>query len=253
MFWQNHQQSRRYYANQRYTSSKWCPIRSTLKRLFRNNPAVGTVRSAEWIERFILTVKCNTGIGSICGGSPFWGQWKGEAIMTRHHVGHQPFIKAPLLGTLSSRHLLCPTLHRGGDPKTVFFSEPGPILICDRPGKHKWAQWKTWRAHGSLNMMPATYIYSGSCRCSCFSSGQGSPDHTPEHPGRPVGRGEGLARGRSRPQPPLGHELHGSVRMRAQCRIESSACARAACRLFGQIEEDGWMDAWIHPSRSVRW
>lgn len=178
---------------------------------FQEQSCRGHSKSAGWIERSILTVKCNTGMGSICRGSPFWGQWKREAVMTRHHVGHQPFMKAPLLGTLSSRHLLCPMLHRGSDPKTVFFSEPELILICIRAGKHKWAQWKTWRAHRSLNMTRATYIYSGSCRCSCFSSGQESPDHTPVHPGRPVGRGERLIRGRSRPQLPLGHKLHGSV------------------------------------------
>lgn len=33
-------------------------------------------------------------------------------------------MKALLLGTLSGRHLLCPSLHRGGDPKTAFFTEP---------------------------------------------------------------------------------------------------------------------------------
>lgn len=31
-------------------------------------------------------------------------------------------MKAPLLGTLSGRHVLCPSLHRDGDPKTAFFS-----------------------------------------------------------------------------------------------------------------------------------
>lgn len=96
---------------------------------FQEQSCTDTVRPAGWMERFILTVKCNTGIDSICRGSPFWGQWKREAVMTRHHVGHQPFMKAPLLGTLSSRHLLCPTLHRGSDPKTVFFSEPEPIYV----------------------------------------------------------------------------------------------------------------------------
>lgn len=157
--------------------------------------------------------------------------------MTRHHVGHQPFMKAPLLGTLGSRHLLCPTLHRGSDPKTVFFSEPEPILVCIRPGKHKWTQWKMWRAHGSLNMAQATYIYSGSCRCSCFSSGQESPDHTPAHPGRPAGRGGGLTRGRSRLPLPLGHKLYGSVLMQARQRSKSRVCARAACGLFSQRDE----------------
>lgn len=78
------------------------------------------------------------------------GQWMREAVTTRHHVGHRPFMKAPLLGTLSSRHLLCPTLHRGGDPKTIFFSEP--ILVCSRrTSQHEWVQWKTRRVPGSSN------------------------------------------------------------------------------------------------------
>lgn len=41
--------------------------------------------------------------------------------------------------------------------------------------------------------MLATYIYSKSCQCSCFSSGQGSQDHIPVHPSHPERTGEGLA------------------------------------------------------------
>ena len=37
-------------------------------------------------------------------------------------------------------------------------------------------------------MMQATYIYSRSCQCSCFSSGQGSQGHTPVRPSHPERR-----------------------------------------------------------------
>lgn len=61
----------------------------------------------------------------ICGVPWSEDNVKKRSHHDRHHVGHQPFMKASLLGTLSSRHLLCPSLHRSSDPKTDFFFQPG--------------------------------------------------------------------------------------------------------------------------------
>lgn len=92
-------------------------------------------------DRFILTIRLLTGILQCLWGFPsLRALGKKKSHHDRHHVGHQPFMKAPLLGTLSSRHLLCPSPHRGGDPKTVFFSEPRLTPICNRVCKHKWTK-----------------------------------------------------------------------------------------------------------------
>lgn len=48
-----------------------------------------------------------------------------ETVEKKHHymhnVGHWPFMKASLLGTQTSRHLLCSSLHRTSDPKTGIY------------------------------------------------------------------------------------------------------------------------------------
>lgn len=104
------------------------------------------------------------------------------------HVGHQPVMKASLLGTLTSRHLLCSSLHGSSDPKTSIYGTGS---------QHTWSKRKTLTQHGKrrhqrTSMMWATHIYSKSCRCSCFSSGLGSPDHTPARPSHPEETGKGL-------------------------------------------------------------
>lgn len=77
------------------------------------------IRSAK--GKFIWLVN---GIFFVFVGVPISeGTVKKTSHHDRHHVGHQTFMKASLLGTLSSRHQLCPSLHGGNDPKTVFFSE----------------------------------------------------------------------------------------------------------------------------------
>lgn len=108
------------------------------------------------------------------------------------HVGHQPFMKASLLGTLTSRHLLCSSLHRSSDPKSGIYGTGS---------EHTWSKRKTPTQHGKrtherTSTMRAAYIYSKSCRCSCFFAGLGSPDHTPVRPSRPEETGKGLTSGR---------------------------------------------------------
>lgn len=97
-------------------------------------------------------------------------------------------MKASLLGTLTSRHLLCSSLHRSSDPKTSIYGTGS---------EHTWSKRKTptqrgQRRHQGTGVMRATYIYLKSCRCSCFSSGLGSPDHTPVRPSHPEETGKGL-------------------------------------------------------------
>lgn len=76
-----------------------------------------------------LVVCCLHSYGGSPGPRTPWRE-RERSRHARHHVGHQPFMKASLLGTLSSRHLLCPSLHRSGDPKTAFFF----FFLCFSPG-----------------------------------------------------------------------------------------------------------------------
>lgn len=79
------------------------------------------------------------------------------------------------------------SLHRGGDPKTGMYVTGSEHTCSTRKTP---AQQRN-RNHQSISVMWATYIYSESCRCSCFSSELGSRDHTPVRPSHPEGTGEG--------------------------------------------------------------